>query len=376
MAESLVTQVSRDDLHGSERNPRLKIEVDSDSSRNVDDSSMNEKGRSSSWGQIFSRQYIPSTPNTFEPVKDKSGREPDTPRSKGRIWAQSPRIKSEETKLRSSSVLQSVSEDTLVTKQNASAKSYHASTHKRESSSTVWHFLRSCFHSEDPLIDLTAKPTKQPYTIESPPESAESESNDYLLPRSPPGKKHCLVLDLDETLVHSSFKPVEDCDFELAIEMDGVVHRVYVRKRPGVDEFLEALHEHYELVIFTASLDPYANPLLDILDPKGYCTSRLFREHCTKKSGIYIKDLSRLGRDLDSTLIIDNSPHSYAFHPKHALPILSWFDDRQDTELIDMIPFLKSLTEIDNVSRVLDANKSWRVQEKSLRKLLSPCNDD
>ena len=55
---------------------------------------------------------------------------------------------------------------------------------------------------------------------------------------------------------------------------------VYVAVRPGAIEFLEKMSEYYEVVIFTASLSKYANPLMDILDPNKYCTSRLFREHC------------------------------------------------------------------------------------------------
>lgn len=50
--------------------------------------------------------------------------------------------------------------------------------------------------------------------------------------------KICVVIDLDETLVHSSFKPVNNADFIIPVEIDGVVHQVYVLKRPHVDEFL------------------------------------------------------------------------------------------------------------------------------------------
>ena len=67
------------------------------------------------------------------------------------------------------------------------------------------------------------------------------------------GKK-CLVLDLDETLVHSSFKPIPKPDFIIPVEIDHVVHHVYVLKRPYVDLFLEICAKHYEIVIFTASL--------------------------------------------------------------------------------------------------------------------------
>ena len=83
------------------------------------------------------------------------------------------------------------------------------------------------------------------------------------------GKK-TLALDLDETLVHSSFQPVEGADLVLPVEIDGQCCEVYVLKRPGVDDFLKRLHKHYELIIYTASLSKYADPLLNWLDPRNY----------------------------------------------------------------------------------------------------------
>lgn len=78
--------------------------------------------------------------------------------------------------------------------------------------------------------------------------------------------KKTLVLDLDETLVHSSFKPPEKADIVLPVEIEGKVCYVYVLIRPGTITFLEELAEHYELAIFTASLSKYAEPLMKILD--------------------------------------------------------------------------------------------------------------
>jgi len=66
---------------------------------------------------------------------------------------------------------------------------------------------------------------------------------------------------------------------------------------------------------------------MDILDPENLCTSRLFRGHCTMVDNLHVKDLSKLGRDLKSTIIIDNSPISYRLHPHNAVPIKTWFDD-------------------------------------------------
>lgn len=54
----------------------------------------------------------------------------------------------------------------------------------------------------------------------------------------------------------------------LPIEIEGNVCNVYVVVRPGTDYFLEKLSQHYELIIYTASLSKYADPLLDILDNK------------------------------------------------------------------------------------------------------------
>ncbi|KAI0730314.1 NIF-domain-containing protein [Fomitopsis betulina] len=156
------------------------------------------------------------------------------------------------------------------------------------------------------------------------------------------GRK-CLVLDLDETLVHSSLKPVPSPDYIVPVEIESFWHNFYVLKRPGVDRFLEQMGEIYEVVVFTASLSKYADPVLDRLDPSGSVAHRLFRESCYNHRGNYVKDLSLLGRPIEDTIIIDNSPASYIFHPNNAVPVSSWFNDPHDTELNDLCPFLADL---------------------------------
>lgn len=171
------------------------------------------------------------------------------------------------------------------------------------------------------------------------------------------GKK-CLVLDLDETLVHSSFKPIPRPDFIIPVEIDRVVHHVYVLKRPYVDEFLLRASKHYEIVIFTASLSKYADPLLDKLDVHNVIEHRLFRESCVIHGTAYVKDMRRLTRKLKDTIIVDNSPPSYMFQPCNAVPIASWFDDQQDTQLLDFCPVIETtMKDIDDVRYLLDANK-------------------
>jgi len=170
-----------------------------------------------------------------------------------------------------------------------------------------------------------------------------------LLPAVTSGKK-CLVLDLDETLVHSSFKAIPNADFVVPVEIESVIHNVYVLKRPGVDEFLIKMATMFEIVVFTASLAKYANPLLDLLDTKRVVNHRLFRESCVNFQNNLVKDLGKLGRDLKHTIIIDNSPTSYLLHQSNALPILSWFDDPQDQELMHIMPLLEECYRCDNVT--------------------------
>lgn len=77
-------------------------------------------------------------------------------------------------------------------------------------------------------------------------------------------------MDLDETLVHSSFQFVKGADIVMPIEIEGRRCEIYILKRPGVDEFLEKMCSVFEVVIFTASLSKYAIPLIDRIDKQRY----------------------------------------------------------------------------------------------------------
>jgi len=202
-------------------------------------------------------------------------------------------------------------------------------------------------------------PTTQPTSTTSTPTTIAAQTQKFLLASLPPEdvNKKTLVLDLDETLVHSSFKPIPDPDFVMSIELENVIHKVYVRKRPGVDNFLRVVGEKFEVVVFTASLAKYADPLLDILDRSRLVKKRLFREACVQHYGNYVKDLSHLGRPLTNVIIIDNSPFSYMFQPDNAIPITSWFNDKADRQLYDLLPFLEQLMYVDDVCTLLQRKR-------------------
>jgi len=164
-------------------------------------------------------------------------------------------------------------------------------------------------------------------------------------------KKKTLVLDLDETLVHSNFFPFSNrpSDVIIQIEIENKIHDIHVLVRPYVKEFLNHMSKFYEIIIFTASLSKYANPLLNQIDEKKILDFRLFREHCTLINTAFVKDLTKLGRDLKDIIIVDNSPVAYALNQYNGFPIKSWFEDLNDNELLKSIPVLEFLSYVPDV---------------------------
>ncbi|KAI3816732.1 hypothetical protein L1987_16436 [Smallanthus sonchifolius] len=172
-----------------------------------------------------------------------------------------------------------------------------------------------------------------------------------------------LVLDLDETLVHSTLEPCEDADFNFSVNFNLEDHTVYVRCRPYLKEFMERVAGLFEVIIFTASQSIYAEQLLNVLDPKRKVfRHRVYRESCVFLEGNYLKDLSVLGRDLARVVMIDNSPQAFGFQVDNGIPIESWYDDCTDQELISLLPFLESLIGVDDVRPLID--KKFNLRER------------
>ena len=146
-------------------------------------------------------------------------------------------------------------------------------------------------------------------------------------------------------------------DFYLQIE--DVVHFVYVAKRPGVDEFLLEMSKRYEIDIYTtASLNKYADPLLDLLDTHKVIRSRLFRESCVYLKG-KCNNMSLINRDLSQPRIVDASSNSYVFHPENAIDCSSFLDDPNDRKLDQIVTCIVGIKDINGVSNVCTQWRDW-----------------
>jgi RNA polymerase II subunit A small phosphatase-like protein len=69
------------------------------------------------------------------------------------------------------------------------------------------------------------------------------------------------------------------------------------------------LSNDYEIIIYTASISEYADPVIDYLDPEGVVSVRLFRENCTLFKNIFVKDLANLNREISNLIIVDVLTH-------------------------------------------------------------------
>eukprot|EP00871_Galdieria_phlegrea_P001938 jgi/Galph1/2745/GphlegSOOS_G1389.1 len=167
-----------------------------------------------------------------------------------------------------------------------------------------------------------------------------------------------LVLDLDETLVHSTTRQDSSFDIRLEVPVDNYPSIFYVNKRPYLDTFLQVASQWYNLVIYTASMEKYANPLIDALDVHGVIRERYFREHCIQVGNNFIKDISIIEPDLRKIVIVDNSPAAYALHEDNAIPIGTWWDDKEDDELLNLLPFLQALCVLADVRSILSLRQT------------------
>ena len=147
-------------------------------------------------------------------------------------------------------------------------------------------------------------------------------------------KPYTLVLDLDETLIHFKANPNN--------EESGTI-----KIRPYLYQFLDKIKKYYELVVFTAATQEYADPIINALEnKKKYFDYRLYRIHTIIIDNDFVKDLSKLGRDLSRIIIVDNMEQNYKLQKNNGITIRPfWGKDNEDSALIDLLDILIKIAE-------------------------------
>ncbi|CAD8049660.1 unnamed protein product [Paramecium sonneborni] len=151
----------------------------------------------------------------------------------------------------------------------------------------------------------------------------------FLLPKS--STVYTLVLDLDETLVHFIDETQE------------------VLIRPYTQIFLEQMAKHFEIVIFTAGLQSYADKIIDKIDSMNVVKHRLYRHHTFLQGNVMLKDLSTLGRPLSKIIIVDNNHYNFVLQPHNGIKIKSWVGDDKDRALVELMQYLVKLMKYEDI---------------------------
>jgi len=223
----------------------------------------------------------------------------------------------------------------------------------------------SVFRQSESEISVTAENRDK----ESSADLIERLTSIRLLPRN----TNLLVLDMDETLVHSSGSKTDKYDM-LVMAGDNLEHEVYVKKRPFVDDFLRACSKFALIFVFTASNQNYADPVLNALDKNLVVKKRFYKPDCIRYDGRrYDKPLSKVGHPIENTILVDNSPDSWRSNPHNAVRVSSWFDNPYDTQLLELIPILETFfLHYKDIRHVLDGNRRSFKWLKDRAKILNP----
>jgi Dullard-like phosphatase family protein len=189
-----------------------------------------------------------------------------------------------------------------------------------------------------------------------------NHSHSVVVPQVDDFKKKLLVLDMDETLLHSVFDEEEVLpsapDANVFLPEDEISIPVFWR--PGVQDFLKKVSSEYEVLVWTAGTRGYAEPVLNRLDPNGYITTRLYRDSCTEQDdGSFLKDLSTLNRPLSEVIIVDNNPDSFALHPDNGIQCVDFYFDACDTELKKIVHFLDLIKDAKDVRTFVPQFDQW-----------------
>ena len=146
--------------------------------------------------------------------------------------------------------------------------------------------------------------------------------------KTPNKKKYTLVLDLDETLINVEFKDMSS-------------NKCILHLRPGLFWFLSRVKPFYELITFTSASKEYAQPIINEIELKNkYFDYTFFREHSVISGNDFVKDISRIGRDMKKIIIIDNMEQNFRLNKKNGIKIKPFYGDQNDKVLYELSKIL------------------------------------
>ena len=140
--------------------------------------------------------------------------------------------------------------------------------------------------------------------------------------KTPNYKKYTLVLDLDETLINVEIQDIE-------------TNKYLLHLRPGLFSFLSAIKPYYEIGTFTSASKQYAEPIIKEIEKRNkYFDFCFYREHSVICGNDFVKDISRIGRNIKSIIIIDNSESNFRLNKENGIEIAPFDGNKTKNDIV------------------------------------------
>ena len=180
-------------------------------------------------------------------------------------------------------------------------------------------------------------------------------TNSKLLPDIADGQpqKPVLILAVEDLLIHTYYTPRTGWK---------------TQKRPGLDNFLKAASQYYELVLFSENYMATVQQIIERIDPNAYA-HKLFKDSTTLEDGKVIKDLSLMNRPIEKIVLIDHRTDAYSKQPENALVVEPWKGDTSDKLLTELIPFLELVASKSGKIDVRTILNEYGNREKSAQQI-------
>ncbi len=170
-----------------------------------------------------------------------------------------------------------------------------------------------------------------------------------------------LILDLDETLIHSTKK-------ELNYPGDFKIDEYHVYQRPNLEQFIATCSSWFDLAVWTAASPSYANKIIEFIFPKSVELKFIFTgDRCTRRynselmEAYYIKPLKKVKRrgfSLEQVLIIDDTPETFEKNYGNGILVKKYSGAREDDEFILLLKYLQAIATVENVRKI--DKRGWR----------------
>ena len=175
-------------------------------------------------------------------------------------------------------------------------------------------------------------------------------------------RKKIAIFDLDETLIHCvgdiRTKKNEEYQQKITVTMPTKTQvQIGINIRPHWKKSIREIKKKYYIVVYTASHNNYADAVLDFLDPENCIfEGRLYRKDCIQaqidETKFYVKDLDIFKNfNLKDIVIIDNSVLSFAYHLNNGIPIVPYYNSKEDSELIILSKYLLFIADSNDLRK-------------------------